>query len=136
MMRIPFTLIDNNGDPMLGKASDAIVQLSHDGLGFVDAQNEVHETGSGCYYIDLTPDECNCTYYVNIKITIDGGQMTVLQYTPDTDPDDIADAVWENGHRTLTSLNVDKPALDFIPKRPTQPSCPHHHPPLKPCRRW
>ena len=96
MIRIPFTLIDNNGDPMLGKAEEARVQLSRDGAGFVDAINEVHETGDGCYYIDLASTECACTYYVNIKVTLTGGQMTILQYTPDIDPGDVADAVWEN----------------------------------------
>lgn len=105
-MRVPFTLIDNNGEPMIGKAAEASVQLSKDGAPFVDASGEIVETGSGCYYIDLTSCECKCTYYVNIKVTIDGGQMTIIQYTPDTQADDVAKAVWDADRRTLTSLST------------------------------
>ena len=105
-MRVPFTLIDNNGEPMIGKAAEASVQLSKDGSPFVDAYGEIGETGSGCYYIDLTSCECKCTYYVNIKVTIDGGQMTIIQYTPDTQADEVAKAVWDADRRTLTSLTT------------------------------
>lgn len=131
-MRVPFTLIDNNGEPMIDKAAEASVQLSKDGAPFVDASGEIGETGSGCYYIDLTSNELQCQYYINIKVTIDGGQMTLMQYTPDIDADDIADAVWENGHRTLTSLSPDKYATRHIP-------CNCHTatpPPGPPCKRW
>ena len=105
-MRIPFILIDNDGNPMLGQEDNAHVQLSKDGAPFVDASGDVVETGSGCYYIDLTSSECRCAHYVNVKITIDGGQMTIIQYTPDTQADDVAKAVWDADRRTLTSLTT------------------------------
>lgn len=131
-MRIPFVLIDNDGHPMLNQGDNACIQLSKDGGAFVDAKNEAHETGYGCYYIDLTSNELQCQYYINIKVTIDGGQMTLIQYTPDINADDISDAVWENGYRTLTSLSPDKYATRHIPC-----NCHTATPPPGPaCKRW
>lgn len=105
-MKIPFTLVDNNGNLVTGQAEEVVIQISKDCCCFYTLDVEVNEIGHGCYYTNIPSRELNCQDNVIIRITADNCQDTVLEYTPANTPAAIAKAVWEAQNRTLTSLNT------------------------------
>lgn len=82
--RIVFPILDADGDPVTGAASDTPdSEYSLDGGSFVELADEIHEiaTASGIYYLDLAADETNGDVVcIQIKTATAGTKTTVLVF--------------------------------------------------------
>jgi len=82
--RIVFPILDADGDPVTGAASDTPdSEYSLDGASFVDITDEIHEiaTASGVYYLDLAQGETNGDVVcIQIKTATATTKTTVLVF--------------------------------------------------------
>ena len=82
--RIVFPILDADGDPVTGAASDTPdSEYSLNGGSFVNIADEIHEiaTASGIYYLDLTADETNGDVVaIQVKTATAGTKTTVLVF--------------------------------------------------------
>jgi len=124
--RIVFPILDADGDPVTGAASDTPdSEYSLDGASFADCNDEIHEiaTASGIYYLDLLTGETNGDVVViQVKTATAGTKTTVLVfYTSTQSLDTVNTAV--NGIQVDLSNATDglgalKALLDAIPTTP------------------
>lgn len=105
-MIVSFMLIDNDGELVLESADKAKILLSTDGSPFELTDLTANEIGSGMYCVSIPEERLRCSSDVLILVQADGCQNTIYEYTPTSDADEIAAAVWRAKDRTLTSLNV------------------------------
>lgn len=94
--RIVFPILDADGDPVTGAASDTPdSEYSLDGASFSDCNDEIHEiaTTSGIYYLDLLAAETNGdAVCIQVKTATAGTKTTVLAFYTSAQSLDTVDA--------------------------------------------
>lgn len=107
--RIVFPILDADGDPVTGAASDTPdSEYSLDGGSFADIADEIHElaTASGIYYLDLAAGETNGDVVcIQVKTATAGTKTTVLVFYTSAQSLDTMDA----------AVDAIKTVVDAIP---------------------
>lgn len=121
--RIVFVLLDADGDPVTGAATDTPdSEYSLNGATFVDCSDEIHEiaTASGVYYLDLLAGETNGDVVaIQVKTATAGTKTTVLVFYTSAQSLDTTDTAVDGIQTDLSNvtdgLGALKALIDAIP---------------------